>query len=158
MSHALIFVLKFNKDLTVVHLNCSCKGSDHGKFCIFEVPVVHRLNSLMMCVLLSTAGWGGNYFMFGGDVKGGIIKGEYPKSFSPTEPTNVGRGRLLPTTSWDALFYGLTQWMGITNQNEIDVSLKFVLNQLNLRSSQRPVFLFPSFSSVRASEFTKLWL
>ena len=111
-----------------------------------------------MCVLLSTAGWGGHYFMFGGDVKGGIIKGEYPKSFSPTEPTNVGRGRLLPTTSWDALFYGLTQWMGITNQNEIDVSLKFVLNQLNLRSSQRPVFLFPSFSSVRASEFTKLWL
>ena len=66
--------------------------------------------------------WGGNYFMFGGDVKGGKIKGEYPKSFSESDPINIGRGRLIPTTSWDALFYGLTQWMGITDPDEIDVS------------------------------------
>jgi uncharacterized protein (DUF1501 family) len=72
--------------------------------------------------LFPTAGWGGNYFMFGGDVKGGVIKGDYPKSFLPSDPTNIGRGRLLPTTSWDALFYGLTQWMGISDQSEIDVS------------------------------------
>ena len=67
--------------------------------------------------------WGGNYFMFGGDVKGGKIMGEYPKSFAESDPTNIGSGRLLPTTSWDALFYGLTQWMGITDQDEIDVRI-----------------------------------
>ncbi|KAL7554934.1 hypothetical protein ACHAWF_018496 [Thalassiosira exigua] len=67
--------------------------------------------------------WGGNYFMFGGDVKGGKIKGDYPRSFGASDPINIGRGRLLPTTSWDALFYGLTQWMGITDQDEIDYVL-----------------------------------
>ena len=74
----------------------------------------------------SLLGWGGNYFMFGGDVKGGVIKGDYPKSFLPSDPFNIGRGRLLPTTSWDALFYGLTQWMGISDQGEIDVSQQVV--------------------------------
>ena len=64
--------------------------------------------------------WGGNYFMFGGDVKGGKIMGEYPSSFKESDPNNVGRGRFIPTTPWDALFYGLTQWMGITDQDEID--------------------------------------
>lgn len=76
--------------------------------------------------LFSLLGWGGNYFMFGGDVKGGVIKGDYPKSFLPSDPFNIGRGRLLPTTSWDALFYGLTQWMGISDQGEIDVSQQVV--------------------------------
>ena len=60
--------------------------------------------------------------MFGGDVRGGRIMGDYPRSFSVSDPTNIGRGRLLPTTSWDALFYALTQWMGITDQDDIDVS------------------------------------
>jgi len=67
--------------------------------------------------------WGGNYFMFGGDVKGGKIMGEYPKSFSESDPTNIGRGRLIPTTSWDAMFYALAQWMGITEQDDIDAVL-----------------------------------
>ena len=58
-------------------------------------------------------------------MKGGKIKGEYPKSFNEYDPTNIGRGRLIPTTSWDALFYGLTQWMGITVQDDIDVSCIF---------------------------------
>jgi len=30
---------------------------------------------------------------------------------------------LIPTTSWDALFYALTQWMGITDQDDIDYVL-----------------------------------
>jgi hypothetical protein len=69
-----------------------------------------------------TTGWGGNYFMFGGDVKGGKIMGKYP-SFGLSDPTNIGRGRVMPTTSWDALFYALTQWMGISLQDQIDYVL-----------------------------------
>ncbi|KAL7553976.1 hypothetical protein ACHAWF_017328 [Thalassiosira exigua] len=67
--------------------------------------------------------WGGNFFMFGGDVKGGKLMGQYPKSFGDADPTNIGRGRLLPTTPWDALYYGLTQWIGITDQADIDYVL-----------------------------------
>ena len=71
----------------------------------------------------SDHGWGGNYFMFGGEVKGGKILGEYPRSFSESDPTNIGRGRLLPTTSWDAMFYGVAQWFGISKEKELQYVL-----------------------------------
>jgi hypothetical protein len=106
--------------------------------------------------LRSILGWGGNYFMFGGDVKGGVIKGDYPKSFLPSDLTNIGRGRLLPTTSWDALFYALAQWMGISEQSEIDVrSQAFFLFGFGVSLTSN--FLSP-FGAVCSSEFTKLWL
>lgn len=60
--------------------------------------------------------------MFGGDVRGRRILGDYPRGFTEKEPINIGRGRLIPTTSWDALFYGLAQWMGVSDQSELDVS------------------------------------
>ena len=44
--------------------------------------------------------------MFGGGVAGGKILGEYPRAFHPHTPENIGRGRLIPTRSWDALWYG----------------------------------------------------
>ena len=71
----------------------------------------------------SDHGWGGNYFMFGGDVKGGKILGEYPRSFAESDPTNIGRGRLVPTTSWDAMFYGVAQWFGISKEKELQYVL-----------------------------------
>ena len=30
---------------------------------------------------------------------------------------NIGRGRVIPTSSWEALWYGLSQWFGIVDQN-----------------------------------------
>jgi hypothetical protein len=42
--------------------------------------------------------WGGNYFAFGGGMKGGRILGHYPESMTESDPTNDGRGRLIPTT------------------------------------------------------------
>ena len=89
--------------------------------------------------------------MFGGDVKGGKILGEYPRSFRESDPTNIGRGRLIPTTSWDALFYGLTQWMGITDQDEIDVSWSCCLQLLcacHFSISQPSVFFHPKLKNV----------
>lgn len=68
----------------------------------------------------SDHGWGGNYFIFGGDVKGGQIFGEYPRSFSEADPTNIGRGRVMPTTSWEALWYGVNQWFGIDIPSDIE--------------------------------------
>ena len=68
----------------------------------------------------SDHGWGGNYFIFGGDVKGGQILGEYPRSFGDADPTNIGRGRVMPTTSWEALWYGVNQWFGIDLPSDIE--------------------------------------
>jgi uncharacterized protein (DUF1501 family) len=64
--------------------------------------------------------WGGNYFMFGGAVSGGKIIGEYPRSFAESDPTNIGHGRLLPTRSWDSVWYGIAQWFGITDLQELN--------------------------------------
>ena len=41
---------------------------------------------------------GGNYFVFGGDMKGGRILGHYPEGLTSADSTNDGRGRLVPTT------------------------------------------------------------
>ena len=58
--------------------------------------------------------WGGNYFMVGGGLKPKRIHGYYPKDLSEESDVNVRTGgRLLPTTSWDAVWYGLAQWFGI---------------------------------------------
>eukprot|EP00586_Coscinodiscus_wailesii_P000799 CAMPEP_0172487324 /NCGR_PEP_ID=MMETSP1066-20121228/16359_1 /TAXON_ID=671091 /ORGANISM="Coscinodiscus wailesii, Strain CCMP2513" /LENGTH=2416 /DNA_ID=CAMNT_0013253867 /DNA_START=62 /DNA_END=7312 /DNA_ORIENTATION=+ len=67
--------------------------------------------------------WGGNYFMFGGGVKGGRILGKYPETFWDSDPTNIGRGRLIPTLSWDSLWHGIVQWYGVENEKD----MKYVL-------------------------------
>merc|ERR1711862_170318 len=66
--------------------------------------------------------WGGNYFMTGGSVKGGRIVGAWPADLDG--PLNVdgpeGRGRLIPTTSWDAIWNGVCQHMGIVEEKDLD--------------------------------------
>uniref|UniRef100_A0A7S4JHS0 DUF1501 domain-containing protein n=1 Tax=Paramoeba aestuarina TaxID=180227 RepID=A0A7S4JHS0_9EUKA len=67
--------------------------------------------------------WGGNYFMFGGDVNGGRVHGTYPDDLSETGPLGLGTGRLLPTSSWDHPFFGITQWFGLTTEEDMDYVL-----------------------------------
>eukprot|EP00947_MAST-08B_sp_MAST-8B-sp1_P001415 g1415.t1 len=58
--------------------------------------------------------WGGNYFMVGGGLQPNRIHGHFPKDLSEESDVNVRTGgRLIPTTSWDAVWYGLAQWMGV---------------------------------------------
>uniref|UniRef100_A0A7R9ZFB4 DUF1501 domain-containing protein n=1 Tax=Pseudictyota dubia TaxID=2749911 RepID=A0A7R9ZFB4_9STRA len=57
--------------------------------------------------------WGGNYFMLGGGLKGGQILGKYPEHITSDAPLNVGRGRIIPTTSWDHLWNGVAEWVGV---------------------------------------------
>eukprot|EP00934_Nitzschia_sp_Nitz4_P004476 Nitzschia sp. Nitz4//scaffold371_size14297//6040//11866//NITZ4_008941-RA/size14297-augustus-gene-0.3-mRNA-1//-1//CDS//3329549584//4466//frame0 len=62
--------------------------------------------------------WAGNYFMMGGSVKGGQIIGKYPDALNESCPLcvkeDIFRGRLIPTTSWDAIWNGVLQWLGVT--------------------------------------------
>jgi len=57
--------------------------------------------------------WGGNYIMMGGGVKGGQIVGTYPKGLKEGSPLNIGRGRMIPTNSWEAVFLPLAEWAGV---------------------------------------------
>jgi uncharacterized protein (DUF1501 family) len=57
--------------------------------------------------------WGGNYMLMGGSVKGSQIKGDFPDGLIEGSPLNIGRGRIIPTTSWDAVFLPLAEWAGV---------------------------------------------
>ena len=59
-------------------------------------------------------GWGGNYFLAGGGVKGQQIVGKYPPTFSLNYEFNIDRGRIIPTTAWDSVFNSISQWMGVS--------------------------------------------
>ena len=72
-------------------------------------------------------GWGGNYWLAGGGVKGQRIVGKYPPTFSLDNEFNIDRGRIIPTTSWDSIFNSISLWMGITS----DADLKRVLPNRN---------------------------
>lgn len=49
----------------------------------------------------------------GGSVDGGKILGKYPDDITPDGVLNIGRGRIIPTTSWDAIWNGVAEWMGV---------------------------------------------
>merc|ERR1712113_39438 len=57
--------------------------------------------------------WGGNYFAVGGDLKGKQILGHFPEKLGSDSVNNIGRGRILPTTSWEAMWLALAQWFGV---------------------------------------------
>ena len=62
----------------------------------------------------SDHGWGGNYFVLGGDVKGGQMLGSYPGRLTEfVSEANVGRGRFIPTTPWESIWNGVSEWYGI---------------------------------------------
>merc|ERR1712183_581866 len=66
----------------------------------------------------SDHGWGGNYFIIGGQVNGGQILGLYPSDFDG--PLVTTRGRVIPTTPWDSVWYGISQWMGVTDPDKLN--------------------------------------
>ena len=59
--------------------------------------------------------------------------GEYPSDLTETSPLNIGlgRGRLIPTTSWDAVWHGVVQWMGVTSPEDMNICLPNLNNAVN---------------------------
>jgi len=64
--------------------------------------------------------WGGHYFVMGGSVKGGQIFGDYPADISNESPLNIGRGRIIPTMSWESILNGLVEWMGVSAEDDLN--------------------------------------
>jgi len=65
--------------------------------------------------------WAGNVWMLGGNLNGGRILGTYPDRLDSTGDLNVGRGRLIPTTSYDQFLGGVAEWAGATNAQLDDI-------------------------------------
>lgn len=64
-------------------------------------------------------GWGGNYWLAGGAVKGQQIVGKYPSAFRVDYEYNVDCGCIIPNTSWDSIFNSISEWMGITDATDL---------------------------------------
>lgn len=78
--------------------------------------------------------WGGNAFMLGGSVRGGRIHGQYPTDIRDGSELNIGRGRLIPTLSWEGLWNGIAGWFGVEGSN-----LDWVLPNLKYFSDEQRI-------------------
>lgn len=72
--------------------------------------------------------WGSNHMVMGGSVDGGKVFGDFPLSLqSPIDPVygnlDLGRGRLIPTTSVDEVAAELAMWFGVNNETDLQTVL-----------------------------------
>ena len=58
-------------------------------------------------------GWGGISLLASGSLRAATVFGQYPHDLSDASSLNVGRGRLIPTLSWEALWSGVASWFGV---------------------------------------------
>lgn len=66
--------------------------------------------------------WGGHYFVLGGGVRGSQILGKYPDRLDEQfSDVDIGRGRMMPTTSWEALWNGVARWWGVPDAEMANV-------------------------------------
>jgi len=70
--------------------------------------------------------WGGNHVVMGGPVNGGRIYGQYP-SLVLGSSLEVGRGRLIPTTSVDEYGSEIAKWFGVSS-SEMDTVFPNIRN------------------------------
>ena len=69
-------------------------------------------------------GWGGNYFVLGGDVQGGQMLGTFPERLVETPAgsnLNIGRGRYIPTTPWESIWQGVGEWWGVGKEKLAEI-------------------------------------
>ncbi|MEL6893834.1 MAG: DUF1501 domain-containing protein, partial [Actinomycetota bacterium] len=71
-------------------------------------------------------GWGGHHLVVGGSVNGNRVYGDVPV-IADDGPSDVGRGRLLPTTSVDQYAATFATWMG-ASANELATAVPNIGN------------------------------
>jgi uncharacterized protein (DUF1501 family) len=88
--------------------------------------------------------WGGNHIVMGGAVQGGKVFGSYPTSLALNNTLDLGRGRLIPTTSVDQYNAELATWFGIANDSSLTDILPNVRNFYTAGSASRPIGFLPA--------------
>ncbi len=88
--------------------------------------------------------WGANHLIMGGSVDGGKVFGDFPMSLSsPQDPTygnlDLGRGRLIPTTSVDEMAAELAMWFGVDNATDLKTILPNIESFYSYSGGQAPV-------------------
>lgn len=91
--------------------------------------------------------WGGNQIVCGGSVDGGKLYGTFPTSLvNPIDPVagnlNLGRGRLIPTTSVDEMAADLSMWFGIGNNQDLEDVIPNIRNFYTTGGTKGPLDLF----------------
>ena len=81
--------------------------------------------------------WGGNHFVVGGAVNGRKIFGQYP-TLAVGSTLDVGRGRLIPTTSVDLYFAELALWLGVP-KSQLHLVLPNIGRFYSATSSSNPL-------------------
>ena len=93
--------------------------------------------------------WGGNYFIAGGEVKGGRILGEYPNILSEDGPLVFEPGVVIPTLPWDSLWNGVAQWFGVTSDDVSKViKWKLLVDCSNIFKIDQCLLFIMFFSSI----------
>jgi uncharacterized protein (DUF1501 family) len=72
--------------------------------------------------------WGANHIAMGGGVNGGRLFGTYPDSLAPGNNLDLGRGRLIPTTSVDEFIADLVLWFGMENDSVLETIIPNIRN------------------------------
>jgi uncharacterized protein (DUF1501 family) len=91
--------------------------------------------------------WGGQQLVMGGGIDGGKIFGDFPLSLtSPIDPTygnlDLGRGRLIPTTSVDELAAELAMWFGVDNAADLELVLPNIGSFYSYNAGTPPLGIF----------------
>ena len=87
--------------------------------------------------------------MLGGGLNGGKIMGNYPEDLSDKSDYWVRRGRMIPTVPFDSVWNGISQWMGVQGDDD----LNFVLpNRINFEKCSRMFTGHDLFKNMPASE------
>ncbi|QEG00509.1 hypothetical protein Mal15_45790 [Stieleria maiorica] len=91
--------------------------------------------------------WGGNQIVAGGSVDGGKLFGKYPTDLlNPVDSfagsLNLGRGRLIPTTSVDEFAADLAMWFGVGNNQDLVDVIPNIRSFFSAGSTAGPLGLF----------------
>jgi uncharacterized protein (DUF1501 family) len=90
----------------------------------------------------SDHGWGGNHLVMGDAVSGGRFHGTYPDTLAAGSALDVGRGRLIPTTSTDEYSAELAMWFGLGNDSTLEEVLPNIRNFYSSSETELPLGLF----------------
>jgi len=85
--------------------------------------------------------WGGNHYTIGGAVRGKVMHGTFPELRADGPNCVSPRCPMLPSSSWEAIWKPLVQWLGVD-----DAHLSSVLPNINR---------FPELSNFGAADFFK---